>query len=321
MENILKEFDKAQRILVTGHVNPDGDCVGAGLALMLGLHKLNSKIAKEHQKVVRFILQDSPPNTTNFLKHFPLIEKYENVRTKYKFDLVFVLDSGAYDRIGDVQNFITDDTRIINIDHHVSNNNYGHLHYVDSALSSTSEYVYNILKFIGIELDSDIGEAIYTGLVNDTGNFSYDNVSAKTFQIAAELRDLGVNNEKVVREFYDKKSLARLRMLGYAMQNFSFYKEKKLSYVYIPCEVYDKYNAKKEDSEGVVEAIRSYEDAEVALFLREEKNGLIKGSLRSNGTDVNKIATLFNGGGHIKAAGFTSNENCDIILEKVLQNL
>lgn len=321
MENILKEFNKARRILITGHVNPDGDCVGAGLGLILGLHKLNSVLPKEEQKVVRFILQDNPPKTTDFLTHFPLIERYENVVTKYKFDLAFVLDSGAYDRIGDVKNFINEETTVINIDHHVSNNNYGNLNYVDTNLSSTSEYIYDILKVMKVEIDSDLGEAIYTGLVNDTGNFSYTNVSAKTFRVAAELREIGVNNEKIVREFYDKKSLPRLRMLGYAMENFNFFEDKKLSYVYIPNSVFEKYGAKKEDSEGVVEALRSFEKAEVALFIREEKNGLLKGSFRSNGTDVNAIASLFGGGGHIKAAGFTSDKSCDIILKEVLDKL
>lgn len=321
MKNIIEEFNKANRILITGHVNPDGDCVGAGLSLMLGLNQLNSKLPKEDQKVVRFVLQDNPPHTTDFLTHFPLIEKYENISTKYKFDLAFVLDSGDYSRIGDVTNLIGTDTKIINIDHHVSNNSYGHINYLDTSISSTSEYIFDILKALSIEIDVDMGEALYVGLVNDTGNFSYTNVSAKTFKIASELRSIGVNNEKIVREFYDKKTLPRLRMLGYAMENFEFFEEKSLSYVFIPYSTYEKYNAKKEDSEGVVEALRSFEKAQVALFLREEKNGLIKGSLRSNGIDVNAIASVFGGGGHIKAAGFTSDKKSDIILKEILNIL
>lgn len=321
MEKILEEFNKANRILVTGHVNPDGDCVGAGLALTLGLNKLNNKVEKEFKKTIRFVLQDSPPKTTDFLEHFPIIEKYENVQTKYKFDLAFVIDSGAYDRIGDVVNFIGEETRIINIDHHVSNNSYGYINYVNTNISSTAELVYDILKELGVEFDIDMGESVYTGLVNDTGNFSYTNVSPKTFRIAADLRELGVNNEKIVREFYDKKSFARLKMLGYAMSNFTFYEDKKLCFVYIPYKAFEENNAKKEDTEGVVEALRSYEKTEVALFLREEKNGLIKGSMRSNGTDVNKIACLFGGGGHIKAAGFTSDKKYDVILKEVLEKL
>lgn len=321
MEKILKEFSNAKRILITGHINPDGDCVGAGLSLMLGLNKLNSKLPKEEQKIIRFILQDSPPHTTDFLAHFPLIEKYENVVTKYEFDLAFVLDSGAYDRIGLVTNLIKENTKIINIDHHVSNNSYGHINYLDTNISSTSEYIYKILEALNVEIDTDIGEAVYVGLVNDTGNFSYTNVSPKTFEVASKLREIGVNNEKIVREFYDKKSLPRLRMLGYAMENFEFFPEKELSFVYIPYSIFQKYEAKKEDSEGVVEALRSFEKAQVALFLRQEENGLIKGSFRSNGVDVNRIAAHFGGGGHIKAAGFTSDKNQETILKEILELL
>lgn len=315
MKKILEEFEKAERILITGHVNPDGDCVGAGLALMLALNKLN----KEDKKVVRFVLQDNPPSTTDFLEHSPLIETLSVFESKYKFDLAFVLDSGDYDRIGEVKALIKEDTKVINIDHHVSNNLYGDLNYVDTQLSSTSEAIYNLIRELNIELDQGIGEALYVGLVNDTGNFSYTNVSPKTFRIASELREAGVNNEKIVREFYSKKSLARLRLLGYAMENFQFNTDKKLSYIYISQETLSKYNGKKEDTEGVVETLRSYEEAEVALFIREEANGQLKGSMRSNGMDVNKIASSFGGGGHVKAAGFSTDMTVEEVINKVLE--
>lgn len=315
MKKILEEFEKAERILITGHINPDGDCVGAGLGLMLALNEIN----KENKKVVRFILQDSPPKTTKFLFAYDLIETLDNYESKYNFDLAFVLDSGAYDRIGKVRDLIGEGTKVINIDHHVSNDLYGHINYVDTKLSSTSEYIYHIIKELGINVTEAIGEALYVGLVNDTGNFSYTNVSSKTFLVASELREVGVNNEKIVREFYSKKSLGRLRLLGYAMENFEFYEDKKLSYLYLSREVMEKYSNNKEDTEGVVEALRSYEKAQVALFIREELNGTLKGSLRSNGIDVNKIAGSFGGGGHIKAAGFSTNFSGKEVVKKILE--
>ncbi len=315
MKKILEEFEKAERILITGHVNPDGDCVGAGLGLMLALNQIN----KENKKVVRFILQDTPPKTTDFLFGSDLIETLDNYESKYEFDLAFVLDSGAYDRIGKVRELIKDTTKVINIDHHVSNDSYGHINYVDTKISSTSEYIYHIIKELGINIDEAIGEALYVGLVNDTGNFSYTNVSSKTFMAASHLREVGVNNEKIVREFYSKKSLGRLRLLGYAMENFEFYEDKKLTYLYLKRDVMEKYSSNKEDTEGVVEALRSYEKAEVALFVREEADGSLKGSLRSNGTDVNRIASSFGGGGHIKAAGFSTDLDGVEVLNKVLE--
>ena len=321
MKRILEEFEKAKRIVVTAHVNPDGDCIGAGLALFSALNNLNSKLEKEERKVIRFILQDTAPKNTSFLEHFLLIEKYENINTKYDFDLMFIVDCGDFDRIGQVKNLVKDGIKIINIDHHESNNNYGDISYVDKKISSTSELIFNILKELNLEINIGMGEAIYTGILNDTGNFSYTNVSKDTFRVASELREIGINNEKIIKEFYDKKTKERLRMLGYAMSNFEFYENKKLTYVFIPHSVYENYGASREDSEEVVEALRSFEKTEVALFLREESNGLIKGSMRSNGIDVNKIASNFGGGGHIKASGFTTDKKPEEVLEIVLNLL
>lgn len=317
MTEILKEFEQARRILITGHINPDGDCVGAGLALMLGLNNLNQKIEKEKQKVVRFVLEDNIPSTCDFLEHSLLIENLENFQSKYEFDLAFVLDSGDYNRIGKVKELIKDNTKIINIDHHISNDSYGDINYVNTELSSTSELVFNILKELNIEISKEMGEALYVGLVNDTGNFSYTNTKKSTFLMAANLLELGVNNEKIIREFYSKKTMARLKLTGYALENFEFNEEKKLSYVYISRDIIEKYKGKKEDTEGIVEALRSYVDSEIALLLREEKCGKIKGSLRSNGYNVNSIATYFGGGGHMKAAGFDSNLSVEEIINKV----
>jgi phosphoesterase RecJ-like protein len=315
MKKFLEEFQNSERILITGHINPDGDCIGSGLALMLALNKLN----KDNKKVVRFVLDDEAPSTTDFMKHSLLIEKYEYFVSKYTFDMAIILDCGAYDRIGNVKELIKDNTKVINIDHHISNNSFGHLNYLDSSKSSTAEIIYEMIEEFEIEMDSDIGEALYVGLVNDTGNFSYNNVSPRTFEIASKLRSIGVDNEKIIREFYSKKNMARLRLLGYAMENFKFDNEKKLAYIYISKEVMDKHQGKKEDTEGVVEALRSYQDAEIALFIREEEDGNLKGSMRSNGYDVNEIAKTFGGGGHIKAAGFTSNMTVDEIISKVLK--
>jgi len=316
MTEILKEFEQARRILITGHINPDGDCVGAGLALMLGLNKLNNKVAKEQQKVVRFVLQDNIPSTCNFLEHSFLIETYDNFQSKYEFDLAIILDSGEFDRIGTIKNLIKEKTRVINIDHHVSNNSYGHINYINVNMSSTSEMIFNILNELNIQIDKDMGEALYVGLVNDTGNFSYTNVAKSTFLMASKLIELGVNNENIIREFYSKKTMARMKLTGYALENFEFDEEKKLTYVYLPRAIIEKYHGKKEDTEGIVEALRGYIDTEIALFIREEADGKIKGSLRSNGYDVNSIAKHFGGGGHIKAAGFDSTlSHSEIILE------
>ena len=307
-------IEENQNIILTAHVNPDGDAVGSGLALFLSL-KENYK-----DKNIRFVLQDSIPYTTKFLKASDEIETYNN-EEKYSTDLLIFLDSATRDRTGQTGKNI-EAKLSINIDHHMSNPSYGDVNCVVTYSSSTSEIVYHFIKYMGYKISLATAEALYLGLVNDTGNFSHSNVKVETMLMATDLISLGVNNNYIVTNFLNSNSYQTLKMLGHALTNFEFYPDKKLSYYYLDYATMQKYGAKKEDTEGVVEKILSYYEASVSLFLREEANGKIKGSMRSKyDINVNKIASLFGGGGHYKAAGFSSDLAPKEILDIVLKNL
>ena len=182
--------------------------------------------------------------------------------------------------------------------------------------------MYSILKELDIEITLEMGEAIYLGLVNDTGNFAHSNVTDKTFLVASELMRIGVNNNKIVNDFFKTKSYERMKVLGKALSEMVFVEEKKLMYFYLSYETLKNLNAIKDDTEGIVEELINYSGSEVSLFLREEESGKIKGSLRSkHDIDVNKIAGIFGGGGHIKAAGFTAELSSEEIIKKVVENL
>ncbi len=141
-------------------------------------------------------------------------------------------------------------------------------------------------------------------------------------EMAASLIELGVNNNEIVTNFLNSNSYQSLKILGEALKNFEFFPEKKLVYIYISNKTMKKYGAKKEDTEGIVEKILSYTEASVSLFLREEENGIIKGSMRSKyDKNVNEIASLFGGGGHFKAAGFSSDLSADKILSLILKRI
>lgn len=302
---------KSKKIIVTSHVNPDGDAIGAGLSLTVALKKLG--------KDVRFILQDDYPQNVSFLKKIHLVEKY-NDQEVYDYDLLICVDSATLDRVGEVKK-LAQNSFVINLDHHISNPFYGNLNYVEE-ISSTSELIYNFFKESEIEIDLDMAEALYTGLVNDTGNFEHNNVTEKTFKMAAELKAIGVENSKIVREFFKTKSFAAIKLLGKALYEMKFIEDKKLVYYFMSKEDLNNYNGKKEDTEGIVESLISYQEAEISLFLREDKPGQIKGSMRSkHDVDVNKIAGFFNGGGHKKAAGFTSDLPAEDIIKIVLSKL
>ena len=310
-QEIKDRIDKSSYIIVTAHVNPDGDAIGAGLALTLALKKIGKK--------ARFVLQDLNPQTTNFLEGIENVEQY-SLAENYQNDLTICVDCAAEGRLGSTKALLVGRDSI-NIDHHISNNSYGTYNYVIDA-SSTSEIIFSLLKFCNIEIDKAIGEALYTGLVNDTGNFKHDNVKESTFLMAAELKRIGVDNCKIIREFWDTRSFAAIRLVGKAMYEMRFDNEKKLAYYFMSKDVLDKYNGRKEDTEGIVENLLSLREANVSLFLREDKIGFIKGSMRSkNDTDVNEIAALFGGGGHKKAAGFSSTLPGEEIIRIVLEKL
>lgn len=318
MENI-KEIAKlikdGKEVLLTTHLNPDGDGIGAVLALFLALNKVNT----DRMKVVRIAIDDPVPT---FLKFFPSVEAIEDIKYVYektKFDTVVSIDVANKDRVGGALKFVKEGVKFINIDHHLSNELYGEYNYVDNQASSASEIVFELIKELEIEIDSAIAQCIYCGIINDTGNFTYNNTRARTFEIAAELKNTGIDNEKISENLFSNKALPRIKLLGYALENMVFIEAKKLAYAVITKEVLDKYKGSKEDTEGIVEELRSYSKCDFSLLLREDRPGYFKGSLRSKGLDVNSIAGRFGGGGHLKAAGFSAEMDVETIIKKVLE--
>lgn len=311
--DIKNKIMESKKILITAHVNPDGDAIGAGLALLSGIEKFNKNCE------VKFVLQDKTPDRVKFLELEKRAEMYDADK-KYDIDIAICVDSATLTRIGDVEKAIKN-IFTINIDHHISNPEYGDINYVENV-SSTSEIIYKFLKFLDVEIDINIGEALYTGLVNDTGNFKHDNVTEETFKMAGDLVKIGVNNSKIVREFLNTKSMAAIKFLGQAMYEMKFDEKKKLAYFYLSNEDFMKNGGRKEDTEEIVENLVSYEKAEVSLFLREDTTGVIKGSMRSKlDIDVNAIAGIFGGGGHRKASGFTSELPAEEIVRIILEKL
>lgn len=312
---IKNKIEESESIILTAHINPDGDAVGSSLSLFLSLKE------KYKNKKINLILQDVIPYTTKFLKGSECFEIY-NKEKKYFCDLLIFLDSATKERTGETGKNI-EAKFTINIDHHVSNPLYGDINCVIPTASSTSEIIYNFLKEQEFDFLPAANDALYLGLVNDTGNFSHSNVKYETMLMATDLISKGVNNNYIVSNFLNSNSYQSLKLLGEALKNFEFYPEKKLVYYFLDAETQKKYSAKKEDTEGLVEKLLSYYEASVSLFLREETDTKkIKGSMRSKyEVDVNKIANIFGGGGHYKAAGFSSDLKAEEILKIVMENI
>jgi len=325
---IFELIKKSKNILITAHVSPDGDAIGSGLALLLALNKLNKNMKKEAKekgeiyldKTLRFILEDKVPKNLKFLSHSILIEELENYDSKYEFDLMICLDSGNFDRIGKVASLKSEKTIVVNIDHHISNNRFGDYNYVGDV-SSTSEIIFEFLEKIELSFDKNIAESLYTGIVNDTGNFKHSNTTKKVFEIASKLVEYGANPNKIITNFFDTKSFEKLKLTGRVLSNFKFVDNLNLVYYYISEKELLELNATKEDAGGFAELLLSFEKASVSLLMRED-DGYIKGSFRSkHDIDVNFLASLFGGGGHIKAAGFKTEKSSKEIIDIVIKNM
>lgn len=311
---LLQKIEESKNIIISSHINPDGDAIGSGLGLYLALTK------KYPDKSIRFILEDKVPYNYSFLKGAEKIEKFDELKDEPKADLFIVVDSAVFKRIGKVAD-LKKDAFLVNIDHHISNDNYGDLNIVKN-ISSASEVVYGVIKDLGIEIDALAGESLYTGIVTDSGNFQYDSTSMDTFRIAGELLALGIDRDNIINEVYRSRTLGFIRTLGIALSEMKIDNEKKLVSFLLTKDFMTKNNIQKDETEGIVEKLLEYKDCEVAVFLKEEGNGKIKGSLRSKrDIDVNEVAKAFDGGGHRKAAGFTTTlteeEIIKIIKEKI----
>lgn len=312
---LLEKIKESKNIIISSHINPDGDSIGSGLGVYWALKN------KYPDKNIRYILEDDVPYNYKFLKGASDIEKYDELKDEPLADLFIVVDSATFGRIGKVSN-LKKDAFLINIDHHISNEMFGDINIVKTC-SSASEVVYGVLKnMLNIEINSVAGECLYTGIVTDSGSFQYENTSENTFKIAGELISTGIDRDEIINQVFKSKSLGFIKVLGLALSSMTILEDKKMTYFTLTKKFMDENNIKKDETDGIVEKMLEYKNCEIAVFLREEGNGKIKGSLRSKKLiDVNEVAKSFNGGGHKRAAGFTTylteSEIITTIIEKI----
>lgn len=312
MDQAIDIIDKKNDIFIASHISPDGDNVGSVLGLALALEKIGKK--------VNILKTDEIPVDYKFL---PGVDKFELEKSiDFKEDTIIILDSSDLDRLGDKKNFVETFENIINIDHHISNDQFGTINIIDPKAAATGELVYTFINRMGVELDKDIGTNIYTAISTDTGKFSYESVTSNTHRIVAELIDAGINIKDINIELYENIDINRSKLLIKSMSEMTSYFEDKLIVVKVSQAMLKDTNCKMEDTEGIVAFIRQIKGVEVACLLKEGEDSKIKVSLRSKyNIDVSKICEFFGGGGHIRAAGCSIKTNLsdaeDIIVKKI----
>lgn len=284
----------AKNVGITGHVRPDGDCIGA----CLGLYNYICDNMPEIN--VQVFLEKTAPEF-DFIKN---IDKISNVPTDDKFDVFFVMDCSTMDRFEPFKECFVNSGKRVCIDHHVSNADFADLQLVIPESSSTCEVLFGTLEEDLISKAT--AECIYTGIVHDTGVFKYGCTSSKTMEIAGKMMDKGIAYTEIIDNSFYKKTYVQNQILGRALLESILFYDGRCIFSAVTKKEMDFYGIDGKGLSGIIEQLRLTEGVEVAIFLYETGVSEYKVSLRSKSyVDVSKVAIYFGGGGHKKAAGCT----------------
>ena len=285
----------ANKIILAAHVNPDGDAIGATLAML--------QILRAMGKDVTAYIDDKLPK--NFMV-MPFVEEIKRPceYEKLDADLLVILDT-APDRIGIVKDIV--DAPILNIDHHVTNKGEVGDLYVDADAAATCEILFRLCNELKAELTKDIAVCLYTGIATDTGFFNYSNTKPETLRAAAALVEAGVQ-PNLISEQLEKRSVNDIKIISAVLQTTKFYYGGKVAGMFIDRELYKEIDT----TEGLIDLIRVIDGVEIAFLFTERERNLCRVSMRSKGIAVSEIARRLGGGGHVRAAGCTIEKNFDM---------
>ncbi|HOB30573.1 MAG TPA: bifunctional oligoribonuclease/PAP phosphatase NrnA [Bacillota bacterium] len=306
---------QSEKVLILEHEKPDGDSIGAGLGLVLGMLFLG--------KNAILLSQDPHPSTYDFLPGRHLHIVVSDMKSEYgPFDAVVFLDCADRARAGAAVEFAKGDI-VINIDHHVTNSMFGDINLVDPGASSTSELVFYLLKTMQVPITRNIAICLYTGIISDTGAFRYENTTSRTFAVASHLVDAGADPSRIANQLYECRTASFLLLLGKALQTLSLHHDGKVASVEITREMIRDAGSSFQETDGIVDYPRSIEGVEVALCFKERPDGIgVDVSFRSKcRVDVSKIAEALGGGGHPRAAGATITGSMEEAKDKVFSLL
>ncbi|MET0750040.1 MAG: bifunctional oligoribonuclease/PAP phosphatase NrnA [Solirubrobacterales bacterium] len=301
IDAVVDELRAADRFLLTTHEGPDGDALGS----LLAMHEVLRQLGKDS---VMFLAAKEFPLPVEY-RFLPLEEVFHEPPADVVDRTLVFLDCGNIDRMP-VEFLQRDGARLVNIDHHHDNTRFGTVNLVDTEASCTAEIVLEITKRLGAELTPEIAQALYVGLITDTGKFMYENTRAASHRVAAELIDAGVDVNDIYRRLYERVPLEKWRLTARALEKIELYDEGRFAVTYISADDYEASGAGEVLTEGIIDFLRALEGVEVAAMIRDKTDGgrsARKVSLRSTDVDVSAIARAHGGGGHRRAAGFGSD--------------
>jgi bifunctional oligoribonuclease and PAP phosphatase NrnA len=289
----------AERIVLAGHVNPDGDTLGCILALA---HVLRA-IGKE----VTLLSADGVPDIYRWL---PGAEWVQAGTERRDFDLAVICDAGTLERVGSsVRPVMESAPCLIDIDHHVADGPFGQIRILDATAAATAELIWKLIRTlqtaVGRPLATKaVAECLMTGLITDTGSFRFLNVTPATFELAARLERLGALPAPIAELVFENRSYASVKLLGRALDSIQISPDGRVAWAHVTAQDLADLHATDAETEGIVNHVRAIVGVEVGILFREIPDKKVRVSLRArDGADVNKVANVFGGGGHKLAAG------------------
>lgn len=301
----------ANEIVIACHVSPDGDALGS----MIGLGRFLARQGKTVGMSWGSPTIEVPAQYT-FLPGLDAVTAPSNLPDH--IECFVAIDCGDAQRLGVLQPRFGAAETTVNIDHHISNDRFGHINLVDPDAASSSEMAYELIRRMGGTPDAEEATCLYTGIVTDTGRFQYSSTTPTTLRVAAELREIGVDHERVASEVYESTSFTYLHVLGIVL----FRARLEDGMVWSRVDQKDLQGLDLDETEHFIDALRTVRESHVAVLLKEWPGGTYKASLRSRGeVDVAAIAQSLGGGGHARAAGFEMRGTPDEVIEAIRQRL
>jgi phosphoesterase RecJ-like protein len=301
-DEAVRALRDADHVALACHLGPDGDALGSLLALTLALRAAGKRTTSSW---------GSDPFIVP--KHYAFLPGLDLLVPPAEFPaappVLVTFDCGSFERLGSLEPAGRAASCLIVVDHHATNDRFGRINLVHPEAAASAEIVHELIGRLGIAIDRVIATCIYTGLVTDTGAFKYRATSPKVLRIAADLLEHGIAHDEIVRRVYDTHPVGYLKLEGLALDRAEVVPQASLIWSWITQEDLRTYGLDMEDTEGLIDAIRTADVAEVACVLKETPDGLYKVSLRSKGeVDVGSISEALGGGGHRFAAGYSTED-------------
>lgn len=316
LNKVYEAIKKYNNFLITAHTNPEGDAIGA----QLGFYFLIKKLGKN----AVIIDEDKLPYGYDFIDNNKLIQRLDKKSKYIDFDCFVALDCADLKRTGDVYKLNQNKKPVLNIDHHISNREFGDLNWVEPGSSSCSEMIYKLYKKFRIPIDKEAALALYTGIMTDTGSFRYSNTTSFTFKAAADLLKSGINVALIYRSTYENIPATDVKLLLKLLPKIKFYSQGKIAVFMINRGLLGKKKPIVDLGDLALSFGRSVKGVEVVVLFKENLGNKheVRVNLRSQGNvDVNKIAAFFGGGGHKTAAGCTLTGSIEKIAKNIISKI